>query len=49
MSAYAEWKNGQITDFEYSQICRMEAYEMDHPEESDEEEEEFIDDEIDEF
>lgn len=45
MSAYAEWKNGQITYAEYSTLCRQEEYES----QLDEEEEEFIDDEIDEF
>jgi hypothetical protein len=50
MSAYAEWKNGQITDAEYLSTVRAEAYwdayYTAHPEEL---EEVFEDDEIDEF
>ena len=48
MSAYAEWKNGQITDAEYASICREEEWEMNHPEECDDEEV-FEDEELDEF
>ena len=45
MSAYSEWKYGLITDSEYESICRREAAEdMDWNEE-----EEFIEDDIDEF
>ena len=48
MSAYAEWKNGMITDAEYASICREEEWEMNHPEEWNGEEV-FEDDEIDEW
>ena len=48
MSAYAEWKNGMITDAEYASICREEEWELNHPEEWDEEEV-FEDDEVDEY
>lgn len=44
MSAYSEWKNGQITDAEYSTLCRQEEYEAQWNEE-----EEFEDDEIDDW
>lgn len=46
MSAYAEWKNGQISDAEYMGICAQEEWELNHPED---EEEVFEDDDIDEF
>lgn len=48
MSAYAEWKNGMITDAEYASICREEEWEMNHPEEWNDEEV-FEDDEVDEY
>ena len=48
MSAYAEWKNGMITDAEYASICREEEWEMNHPEEWNDEEV-FEDEEVDEF
>ena len=48
MSAYAEWKNGQITDAEYSTICRQEEYESRQSNDW-EEEEEFEEDDVDEF
>jgi len=48
MSAYAEWKNGQITDAEYASICREEEWEVNHPEEWSDEEV-FEDEELDEF
>lgn len=55
MSAFAEWKNGLITDAEYSSACRAEEwtsnYWDEHPDEfnDDESEDYFEDDEIDEF
>ena len=48
MSAYAEWKNGMITDAEYASICREEEWELNHPEEWNDEEV-FEDEEVDEF
>ena len=48
MSAYAEWKNGMITDAEYASICREEEWEENHPEEWNDEEV-FEDDEVDEY
>jgi len=48
MSAYAEWKNGMITDAEYASICREEEWELNHPEEWNDEEV-FEDDELDEW
>ena len=48
MSAYAEWKNGMITDAEYASICREEEWEMNHPEEWNDEEV-FEDEQLDEF
>ena len=61
MSAFAEWKNGLITDAEYSSACRAEEWTSnywdehpdefndDDPDQDDESEEFFDDDEIDEF
>lgn len=48
MSAYAEWKNGQITDSEYASICREEEWELNHPEEWNDEEV-FEDDDIEDY
>ena len=52
MSAYAEWKNGLITDAEYASICRQEYYEeKSHWSKGHDwdEEEEYKDDDIDEW
>lgn len=58
MSAFAEWKNGLITDAEYASACRQEEaisrYWDEHPDEfndddPDESEDYFEDDEINEF
>ena len=44
MSAYSEWKNGQITDAEYSTLCRQEEYESQY-----DDEEVFEEDDIDDW
>ena len=44
MSAYSEWKNGQITDAEYATLCRQEEYEAQW-----DEEEVFEDDDLDDW
>lgn len=58
MSAYSEWKYGLITDAEYTNICKREAYEEEerlrreaagYYDDDEEEEEDFEDDELDEF
>ena len=50
MSAWAEWKHGMMSEDEYIRICNEEARRDECDYEYEEEDEEvFIDDEIDEF
>lgn len=54
MSAWAEWKHGMMSEDEYIRICNEEARleelrELNGDIDEDEDEEVFIDDEIDEF